>query len=162
MTRLLIALFVWVFSLTLHAEDVEDNAGQSSSEEAWYEDIDWDPFNMKGITPRYAYLDYDNFIGYGHYVGLSYFKKSGAESEGVTFRTGLGTMGKKYNLAYSNSFSFMHVDFGLSYYDLDSDNYRPLNYEELLGIELGLRMWVVQIIGVHTENTSFITLAYGF
>ena len=132
------------------------------AEESWYEDIDLDPFNMKGFTPRYAYLDYDNFIGYGHYFGLSYFKKAGAESEGITFRTGQGTKGEKFNLAYTNSFSFMSVDFGLSYYNLDSDNFRKLDYEELLAIEMGLRLWVVQIIGVHTENTSFITLAYGF
>lgn len=130
--------------------------------ENWLEELDLDPFDMKGFTPRYAYLDDDNFIGYAHYVGLSYFQKAGAESEGVTFRTAFGTRGKKYNLAYSNAFSFMSVDFGLSYYDLDSDNPRKLEYEELLGVEMGLRFWVVQIVGVLTENSSFVTLGYGF
>lgn len=135
---------------------------EMAEESGWFENIDLNPFDMKGWTPRYAYVDGDNFIGYTHYVGLSYFQKAGKESEGVTFRTGLGNRGKKYNLAYTNSFPFMHVDFGLSYYDLDDDNFRNLSDEELLGIEMGLRFWVVQIIGVHTENTSFVKLAYGF
>lgn len=160
MNRVFAALLIFIFTTPLLAEEL---AGKPA-EENWYDDIDIDPFNMKGITPRYAYLDYDNLIGYAHYFGLSYFKKAGAESEGVTIRTAQGTLGEKFNLSYTNSFSFMSVDFGLSYYHLDSDNPRKfeMEYEELLGIEMGLRLWVFQIVAVHMENTSFVTLGYGF
>jgi len=37
-----------------------------------------------------------------------------------------------------------------------------LDGSELLGLEMGLRFWVIQFIGVHTEETSWVTLAYGF
>lgn len=154
-------LLALLFALPALAETPEGDE-LALSEEAWYEEIDWDPFDGKGFTPRYAYLDFDNFIGYAHYYGLSYYQKAGAESEGVTARVADGTMGKKYNLSYSNAFSFMAVDFGLSYYDLASDNFRNLSDEELLGLELGLRFWVVQLVAVHTENTSFVTFGYGF
>jgi len=128
----------------------------------WFENLD--PFDRDGWTPRYAYLDNDNLIGYAHYAGVSYFKKAGAESEGVTLRGAFGNKGKKVNLAYSNSFSFMSVDFGLSYYALDDDNERKRDMGgiDLLSLELGLRLWVVQVIGSVNEGTSFVTLGYGF
>lgn len=151
-------LVLFLLSFSAFGEELDESPAESS----WYEDVDLDPFNMKGITPRYAYVDFDKIIGYTHYTGASYFKKSGAESEGITFRVGLGTLGEKYNLAYTNAFSFMHVDFGLSLYSLDDDNPKDLEREELIALELGLRMWVVQVIGVVTENTSFVSLAYGF
>lgn len=162
--RLSLGLLLGLFVMPALAQELRED-GRPYPElfaDNWWQDIDLDPFDMKGFTPRYAYLDNDNFIGYAHYVGLSYFQKAGAESEGLTFRTAFGTQGKKYNLSYSNAFSFMSVDFGLSWYQLDKDNPRKLKDEELLGLEMGLRFWVVQIVGVHTENTSFITLGYGF
>lgn len=162
MKRVFSALLIFLFTMPLLAQESTEELEMESVEESWYDDIDLDPFNMKGFSPRYAYLDFDNLIGYAHYFGVSYFQKAGAESEGVTIRTGQGTMGEKFNLSYTNSFSFMSVDFGLSYYHLDDDNFRQFDDEELLGIELGLRLWVVQVIGVHMENTSFVTLAYGF
>jgi len=162
MNRVFSSLLIFLFTMPLLAQESTEELEMESAEESWYDDIDLDPFNMKGFSPRYAYLDFDNLIGYAHYFGVSYFQKAGAESEGVTVRTGQGTMGEKFNLSYTNSFSFMSVDFGLSYYHLDDDNFRQFDDEELLGIELGLRLWVVQVIGVHMENTSFVTLAYGF
>jgi hypothetical protein len=123
---------------------------------------DLDFFDGRGWTPRYAYLDDDNIIGYAHYAGLAYYQRAGSSLSGMAFRYGHGTRGHKYNIAYSNSFGFMSVDFGLSYHVLDDDNPRDLEDLELLGLEMGLRFWVVQIIATHTEDTSFATLAYGF
>jgi len=130
----------------------------SAEEGGW----DWDLFDGEGWTPRYAYLSDDNFIGHAHYAGLAYYQKKGAEQSGMSFRYGFGKKGDKVNIAYTNSFSFMAVDFGLSYHFLDDDNRISLDGSELLGLEMGLRFWVIQFIGVHTEETSWVTLAYGF
>jgi hypothetical protein len=139
-------------------------ANAESEEETYrdYPEWDWDLFDGEGWTPRYAYLDNDNVIGYAHYAGLAYYHKRGAEQSGAVFRYAHGTKGEKYNVAYSNAFSFMSVDFGFSYHVLDDDNPRDLEDLELLGLEMGLRFWVVQIIATHTEDYSWATLAYGF
>lgn len=152
MNKLLTFAFLIFLALPLHAE------------ESWFDSVDLDPFDGDGWTPRYMYLDNDNLIGYSHYTGLSYYKKAGAESEGVTMRGAFGNKGEKINLAYSNSFSFMSVDFGLSYYFLNADNERKRDLEgiELLSLEMGLRFWVINFVGSVTETTSFITLGYGF
>lgn len=153
---LLVFLIALSFNSSIHAEEVQDY-------EPWFDDkIDLNPFNMKGLSLRYAYLDFDNYIGYTHYVGAAYYKKSGAESEGFSARVGIGTLGTKYNLSYSNAFSFMHVDFGLSLYDLNSRSDRTLKSDESISIEMGLRMWVVQIVANHFEDMSFVTFGYGF
>ena len=119
--------------------------------------------DMKGWTPRYAYVTDDNLIGKTHYLGVSYYKKQGAAHEGPTLRVGLGDRGEKINLSYTSGFSFMSVDMGLSYLLPDQNNPRNFDQEiEGLGIEIGLRLWVVQLIGIHTEKTSYVELAYGF
>ena len=52
---------------------------------------------------------------------------------------------------------------GLSYLIPDQSNPRNFDQEiEGLGLEIGLRLWVVQLIGIHTEETSYVELAYGF
>lgn len=119
--------------------------------------------DMKGWTPRYAYVSDDNLIGHTHYAGVSFFKRQGAAHEGPTLRFGLGTRGEKINLAYTSGFSFLGVDIGLSY--LFPDKNQPANFRDAvegLGLELGLRMWVVQLIAIHTDQTSYVSLAYGF
>ncbi len=119
--------------------------------------------DMKGWTPRYAYVDDDNLIGHTHYAGVSFFKRQGATHEGPTLRFGLGTKGEKINLSYTSGFSFLGVDIGLSY--LFPDEEQRANFRDAvegLGLELGLRMWVVQLIAIHTEETSYVSLAYGF
>ena len=119
--------------------------------------------DMKGWTPRYAYVSDDNLIGHTHYAGVSFFKRQGAVHEGPTLRFGLGTRGEKINLSYTSGFSFLGVDIGLSY--LFPDKEQRANFRDAvegLGLELGLRMWVVQLIAIHTDQTSYISLAYGF
>jgi hypothetical protein len=119
--------------------------------------------DMKGWTPRYAYVSDDNLIGHTHYAGVSFFKREGAVHEGPTLRFGLGTRGEKINLAFTSGFSFLGVDIGLSY--LFPDKEQRANFRDAvegLGLELGLRMWVVQVIAIHTDQTSYISLAYGF
>ncbi len=119
--------------------------------------------DMKGWTPRYAYVDDDNLIGHTHYAGVSFFKRQGATHEGPTLRFGLGTKGEKINLSYTSGFSFLGVDIGLSYLFPDEEQRANLrDAVEGLGLELGLRMWVVQLIAIHTEETSYVSLAYGF
>ncbi|MDX1453731.1 MAG: hypothetical protein R3183_14355 [Oleiphilaceae bacterium] len=145
----------------------EEGSDTTSEEETSFFDQfsfenDADPFNMRGLSPRYAYVHDENLIGHTHYGGIAYFERHGAAWEGPSLRAGFGSRGEKINLAYTDGFSFFQVDLGLSYYFLDSDNPRDLEELELLGLELGLRMWVVQIIGVHTEETSFVSLAFGF
>jgi hypothetical protein len=119
--------------------------------------------DLKGWTPRYALLIDDNLIGRTHYVGVSYFKRQGAAYEGPTLRVGFGENGEKINLSYTSGFSFMGVDVGLSYIIPDK-NTRSNFAENLegLGLELGLRLWVVQLIAIHTEKSSYVELAYGF
>ncbi|MFT6028566.1 MAG: hypothetical protein ACI8O8_000290 [Oleiphilaceae bacterium] len=119
--------------------------------------------DLKGWTPRYALLVDDNLIGRTHYVGISYFKRQGAAYEGPTLRVGFGKDGEKINLSYTSGFSFMGVDMGLSYI-LPNKSARSNFSENLegLGLELGLRLWVVQFIALHTEKTSYVELAYGF
>tara|TARA_R110001592_G_scaffold288331_2_gene557333 strand:- start:1169 stop:1645 length:477 start_codon:yes stop_codon:yes gene_type:complete len=119
--------------------------------------------DLKGWTPRYALVMDDNLIGRTHYAGIAYFKRQGAEYKGPTLRAGFGANGEKINLSYTSGFSFMSVDMGLSYIIPDKNKRR--NFAENLegvGIELGLRMWVVQLIAIHTEKTSYVSLAYGF
>lgn len=120
--------------------------------------------DMKGWTPRYAYVSDDNLLGHTHYAGVSFFKRQGAIHEGPTLRIGLGTRGEKINLSYTSGFSFVGVDIGLSYLFSDRLERRArfTDAREGLGLELGLRLWVVQVIGIHTEETSYISLAYGF
>jgi len=119
--------------------------------------------DMEGWTPRYAFLRDDVFVGKTHYAGVSFFKKSGAEYSGPTFRVGFGEHGERVNLAYTSGFSFMSVDMGLSYmfinkgYKTEFDN--PI---EGIGLELGLRLWVVQLIMRQSERMSYVALAYGF
>jgi len=120
-------------------------------------------YDLEGWTPRYAYVVDDNYIGRTHYAGISYFKRQGAAYEGPTVRVGFGKRGEKINLSYTSGFSFMGVDMGLSYLILNKDN--PREYGESiegLGLELGLRLWVVQVIALHTEESSYVSLAYGF
>tara|TARA_R110002167_G_scaffold25824_3_gene89221 strand:- start:3731 stop:4207 length:477 start_codon:yes stop_codon:yes gene_type:complete len=119
--------------------------------------------DLKGWTPRYAYVVDDNVLGRTHYTGISYFKRQGAIYEGPTLRAGLGKRGEKINLSYTSGFSFMSVDMGLSYILPDKSKRRNIaDNLEGLGIELGLRMWVVQLIAIHTEKTSYVSLGYGF
>lgn len=119
--------------------------------------------DLKGWTPRYAYITDDNIIGKTHYVGVSYFKRNGAAYEGPTLRAGFGDRGEKINLAWSSGFSFMAVDMGLSYMIPDKNDRRNFaDNLEGLGLELDIRFWVVQFIAVHTEKTSYISLGYGF
>jgi len=117
----------------------------------------------KGWTPRYIYVTDDNLIGHTHYFGVSYFKRQGAAFEGPTARFGLGTEGEKINLGYTSGSSFFSVDMGLSYNFLDSDN--PRKHDSGLGglsAELGLRFWAVQIIMQNSEDTSYVSLGFGF
>lgn len=119
--------------------------------------------DLKGWTPRYAYVDGDNIIGRTHYAGISYFKRQGAAYEGPTLRVGLGARGEKINLSYTSGFSFFGVDVGLSYILPDkNDRSNIADNLEGVGLELGLRMWVVQLIAIHMEKTSYVKLAYGF
>lgn len=127
-----------------------------------YPEWDWDLFDGEGWTPRYAYLDNDNVLGYVHYAGMAYYHKAGKQMSGAVFRYGHGTKGKKFNVAYSNSFSFMSVDFGFSWHIVDAQYDRGMKGIEQLGLEMGLRFWVVQIIATHTEDYSWATLGYGF
>jgi len=128
-----------------------------------YPKWDWDLFDGNGWTPRYAYLDNDNVLGYVHYAGMAYYNKRGAQHSGAVFRYGHGTKGYKLNAAYSNSFSLMSVDFGFSWHVVDGEhNARGFDGIEQLGLEMGLRFWVVQIVATHTEDYSWATLGYGF
>ncbi|MFV1873588.1 MAG: hypothetical protein ACMZ64_09730 [Oleiphilus sp.] len=119
--------------------------------------------DLKGWTPRYAFIVDDNMIGKTHYAGISFFKRQGAAYEGPTARMGFGDRGEKVNLSYTSGFSFMAVDIGLSY--IIPDKIKRQDFTdgvEGIGIELGLRFWVVQLIALHTEETSYVSLAYGF
>ena len=120
-------------------------------------------FEVEGWTPRYIYVADDNLIGDTHYFGVSYFKRQGAAFEGPTARIGVGKEGEKVNLGYTSASSFFGVDMGLSYNFLDSDNNRK--HDSGLGglsVELGLRIWVVQIIMQNSEDTSYVSLGFGF
>lgn len=120
-------------------------------------------FEVEGWTPRYTYVDDDNLLGDTHYFGVSYFKRDGAAFEGPTARVGVGKGGEKINLGYTSGSSFFAVDMGFSYNFLDSDNNRK--HESGLGglsVELGLRIWVVQFIMQNSEDTSYVSLGYGF
>lgn len=125
--------------------------------------MDLDPFDLEGLTPRYSFMRDDNLMGRVHYVGMSYFRKRGVISDGITARVGLGDLGTKINLAYTNTFSFFGIDFGLSYTFLDEDNRREYDgHIQGLSAELGARMWVFQVIAVQMEEFSYVKLAYGF
>lgn len=127
-----------------------------------WDSLDLDLFDMDGITPRYAYVE-DTYLGYMHYTGLAYLRKNGPISDGLSARVGIADHGTKFNLAYTNTFSLMGLDFGLTYTVFDEDNAQQNETVlEGLGVELGLRLWVVQVIGVHMEETSYVSLAYGF
>jgi len=122
-----------------------------------------DIYDMKGWTPRYILVSDDNLIGRTHYMGLSYFNRQGAAHEGPSLRVGFGERGEKINLSYSSGFSFMGVDMGLSYLILNKDNLRQHETEiEGFGLEIGLRLWVVQLIAIHMDETSYVSLGYGF
>ena len=128
------------------------------------EDFSWENISdMEGWTPRYVYVVDDQLLGRTHYMGMSFFKRQGAAHEGVTLRGGFGHFGEKINLSYTSGFSFMGVDMGLSYFIMDKDFHRQHDNElQGLGLELGLRLWVVQIIAVHLDEYSYATLGYGF
>lgn len=120
-------------------------------------------FEVEGWTPRYTYIPDDNLIGKAHYFGVSFFKRQGAAFEGPTARIGVGKGGEKINLAYTSASSFFGVDMGLSYNFLDSDNNRK--HGSGLGglsVEVGLRLWVVQFIMQNSEDTSYVSLGFGF
>jgi len=124
-------------------------------------------YDLEGWTPRYAYVVDDNYIGRTHYAGISFFKRQGAAHEGPTLRVGFGKYGEKINLSYTSGFAFMGVDMGLSYLVLNKDNDRRgdesfAGFSEGLGLELGLRLWVVQVIALQLEKSSYVSLAYGF
>ncbi len=146
------------------AEESTDSSANDAGSffDQFHFENDADPFNMKGLTPRYAYIDDENLIGHAHYGGIAYFERYGAAWEGPSLRAGFGNRGEKINLAYTDGSSFFQVDLGLSYYFLDADNPRKLEGLELLALELGLRIWVFQVIGVHSEETSFVSIGYGF
>lgn len=119
--------------------------------------------DLKGWTPRYVLLTDDNMIGRTHYAGVSYFKREGAAYEGPTLRIGFGDRGEKVNLGWTSGFSFMAVDFGLSYVVPDKIKRQNISDGlEGIGLELGLRFWVVQLIALHMERTSYVSLGYGF
>jgi|GEM_PF-1281335 len=172
MKQLLFLVWILLFGSNCLAEEAVDSSASGGADQADQNDegvldqfldtFDANPFDFRGWTPRYAYVDDDNIIGHTHYFGVGYYVRNGAAHEGPTLRAGVGTRGDKLNLTYTDGFSFMHVDFGLSYYFLDDDNPRAVNEVESLALELGLRFWVIQFIGVHTEETSFVSLAYGF
>ncbi|MFT6122547.1 MAG: hypothetical protein ACJASG_001070 [Oleiphilaceae bacterium] len=120
-------------------------------------------FEVEGWTPRYTFVADDNLIGKAHYFGVSYFDRQGAAFEGPTARVGVGANGEKINLAYTSGSSFFGVDMGFSYNFLDSDN--PRKHDSGLGglsVEVGLRIWVVQFIMQNSEDTSYISLGFGF
>ncbi|MFT7372097.1 MAG: YD repeat-containing protein [Oleiphilaceae bacterium] len=120
-------------------------------------------FKAEGWTPRYTYFEDDNLIGEAHYVGVSYFKRQGAAFEGPTARIGVGKGGEKINLGYTSGSEFFGVDVGFSYNFLNSNNPRkPSSGLGGLGVEVGLRLWVVQFIMQNTEDTSYISLGFGF
>lgn len=128
-----------------------------------WDSVDLDLFDLEGLTPRYAYMVDDKYLGKMHYVGMSYFRKRGVISDGLTGRVGLGDHGTRVNISYTNTFSFFGVDIGLSYNILE-DNH-PLDHGggiNGLTAELGARMWVVQAIASHGNGYSYIKLAYGF
>lgn len=166
--KLLILITLFFGAASLGWAGDANESGQEADEPGFFDQFEFendsDPFNMKGLTPRYAYIDDENLIGHAHYGGIAYFARHGAAWEGPSLRAGIGNGGEKINIAYTDGFSFFQVDLGLSYYFLNRDNPRSRDLEgvELLGIELGLRMWVVQVIGVHTEETSFVSLGFGF
>lgn len=119
--------------------------------------------DLKGWTPRYAFVLDDNLIGHYHYAGVSFFKRDGAEFNGPTLRAGLGQRGEKINLAYTSGFTFMAVDMGLSYVVPDkNDRQNVADNIEGIGLELGLRFWVVQLVAIHMEKGSYVSLGYGF
>ena len=120
-------------------------------------------YKIEGWTPRYVYIEDDNLLGRTHYFGVSYFERVGAEFSGSTVRFGLGKRGNRINIGYTDGFSLMSVDFGLTYSFLEEGHSREYKTAiEGLGIELGLRFWVVQLIATHMEKQSFVSLAYGF
>lgn len=128
------------------------------------DDFTWDNItDREGWTPRYAYVVDDNLIGRTHYMGMSFFRRQGAAHQGWTLRGGFGHHGEKINISFSNGFHLLGVDLGLSYLILDKKNLRQHENEiEGLALEIGLRLWVVQVIGVHMDETSYVNLAYGF
>jgi len=120
-------------------------------------------FEVEGWTPRYTYIPDDNLIAEAHYFGVSYFKRQGSAFEGPTVRVGVGKEGEKINVGYTSASSFFGVDMGLSYNFLDSDNKRK--HDSGLGglsVELGLRLLVVQFIMQNSEDTSYVSLGFGF
>jgi hypothetical protein len=123
----------------------------------------FDFLDFRGWSPRYMYVEDDNMIGHHHYFGVAYYTPQGKSGEGLTARIGLGNHGDKVNIGYSAASSFFAVDIGFSYSWVDADQYNDYdNPIEGLGLELGLRFWVINFVGVHTEETSFVSLGYGF
>ncbi len=123
----------------------------------------FDFMEFRGWTPRYIYIEDDNLIGHTHYFGAAYYTPQGKAGEGIGARIGLGNHGERINVGYSAASSFFGVDIGLAYSWVDRDRHNAFqNTIEGLGLEVGLRFWVINIIGHHTEDTSFISLGYGF
>jgi len=156
MKKIFLFALVTLFSLNTYAEFS-------------FDDLSLDNFSlnkitdMEGWTPRYAFIRDDNFLGRTHYTGVSFFKRDGAEYSGPTLRVGFGDHGERVNLSYTSGFSFMSVDMGFSYMFVNK-GYRTEFKDPIEGIgaELGLRLWVIQIIARVSEETSYVSLAYGF
>ncbi|KZY29879.1 MULTISPECIES: hypothetical protein [unclassified Oleiphilus] len=161
MKKLLLTLILVLTPVLAFAEFKLEHLGL---DDLSVEDFSWKNISdLEGWTPRYTYVVDDNLIGRTHYMGMSFFKRQGAAHEGITLRGGFGHFGEKINLSYTSGFSLMGVDMGLSYLILDKDNLRQHENEiEGLGLELGLRFWVVQLIALHMDETSYVSLGYGF
>jgi hypothetical protein len=161
MKRILLTLVFLCFWSPVHADFKFEDLGLN--------DLSLDDFTLKNVTdlrgwtPRYTYVVDDRFLGETHYVGMSFFKRQGAAHEGPTLRAGFGKFGEKINLSYTSGFSFFGVDMGLSYLIMDKDSPKIHENElEGLGLELGLRLWGVQIIATHTDESSYVSLGFGF
>jgi hypothetical protein len=161
MKKLIFTLMLVLISMSARAEFKMEHIGLGDL--SW-SDFSWDNISdMEGWTPRYVYVVDDNLIGRTHYMGMSFFKRQGAAHEGVTLRGGFGHYGEKINLSYTSGFSLMGVDMGLSYMVLDKSNLRQHDNEvQGLGLELGLRFWGVQVIAIHLDENSYVSLGYGF
>ncbi len=161
MKKILLSIVLVLLPVFAQAEFKWEHVGLSD----WsLEDFSWDNISdMAGWTPRYSYVVDDKLIGRTHYIGFSFLKRQGAAHEGITLRGGFGHYGEKINLSLTSGFSFLGVDMGLSYMVLNKNNPRQHEHElEGIGLELGLRLWVVQVIALHMDETSYVSLAYGF
>lgn len=123
----------------------------------------FDFMEFRGWTPRYMYVDGDNLIGHHHYFGMAFYTPQGKGWEGLSARYGKGTDGNKINVSYSAGSSFFGVDIGFSYAWIDEMPRMKYSQDiHGLGVELGLRMWFANIVAFHAEQTSYISMGYGF